>query len=544
MTTYTVTNTNNTGPGSLIEAFTNANANSGSTVNIIISGTFEPQTTLAFLVNMTIINTSGGLVTISGSNSRCVFDLSGTGTIVSISNITITLGRNVLGGGIYITNDNILTIEKCIIDNNTAINSGGGIYQYENSKLTINNSIITSNFNNGIYIGSNSLGSDFNLIVNNCTFSYNYANFGAGIEIQGRGNCLITNSSFIENTADGGPFGLDTGSGIMCQSFGTNRIINCTFYGNHGTAANNAYGTNIYIGCTMSKNTHALTCFEVLSGTTSIGNCVIADNPFPGVPDARVIDGTLISLGNNFIGNASDILSSMKSSDIYGINNNPRNPLLLPLTNNGGPTETMMPQTIPKSGLINNGSVTLVNDYYIYPQLLSNGNPIDQRGYQKIVNSLTDIGSTQSSSVACFSGDSLVMINNINTNIIEYLSAKNIDEKIHQVFDTINNCFIDIERMIISGPVIRFWEISKNLLAENVPFETFHVTGGHNLSIDGKIVKARDIVGAKRIKTASQNTYTICTKYETAILVNGLNVMTWSIDKFTEYARTHNIIFT
>jgi hypothetical protein len=111
----------------------------------------------------------------------------------------------------------------------------------------------------------------------------------------------------------------------------------------------------------------------------TLANTIIAGNTAPTGPD---VGGTVSSLGYNLIGNSSGG-SGFAAADLLDVN-----PLLGPLQNNGGPTETMA--LLPGSLAIGAGSVALAVD--------ANGNPLtaDQRGSARIVNGAVDIGAFES----------------------------------------------------------------------------------------------------------------------------------------------------
>ena len=98
-----------------------------------------------------------------------------------------------------------------------------------------------------------------------------------------------------------------------------------------------------------------------------------------------VIGGTFTSQGHNLIGK-TDGSSGWVGSDLTGTIASPLNPLLAPLGNYGGPTQTMA--LLPGSPAIDAGNNALAVD--------ANGNPLDydQRGtgFPRIVGGTVDIG--------------------------------------------------------------------------------------------------------------------------------------------------------
>lgn len=120
--TLTVTNTNDSGAGSLRDAI--AAANPGDTINFSVTGTITLGSTLTITKDLTISGPSASSLAISGNNTFRVFLLTAT---VAISGITIEYGRsyNDVGGGIV--NTGTLTISDGMFSGNTGYN-GGGIF--------------------------------------------------------------------------------------------------------------------------------------------------------------------------------------------------------------------------------------------------------------------------------------------------------------------------------------------------------------------------------------------------------------------------------
>ncbi|MEH1827382.1 MAG: Calx-beta domain-containing protein [Nostoc sp.] len=336
-TTYIVTNTNDSGAGSLRQAIINANNDPGietiifDTTGIFGDATPDTITLTSGELNVTqaviIQGTGANKLTISGNNTSRVFNSSAS---LSIDGLNITGGNSVNnGGGIYSTSS--VTLSNSIISGNTASTSGGGIYS--SSSVTLSNSIISGNTANsnggGIYSS--------NATISNSTFSSNTANSnGGGIYSS---NATISNSTFSSNTANSNGGGIfsnsiltisnSTISSNTAKTYGggidTNNatVSNSTIFGNTADSDNNGQGDGggIYRA----------------GGTVSISNSIIAGNIDPGNQGADIY-------GSNFNGNAYNLIGKIagKSSGTLGTGTdiiNP-NPGLKPLGDYGGSTQT------------------------------------------------------------------------------------------------------------------------------------------------------------------------------------------------------------
>src|SRR6476620_6384909 len=143
----TITNTNDSGPGSLRQALTDAN--DGDTINFAVTGTIG-LTSGELLVsrNITISGPGATNLGVNANAESRVFHIA-PGRTVAISALTITNGyannQPVLdGGGIY--NDHAtLTVGNCTISNNSAFRDGGGVHNAGAATMTLNDCVITGN---------------------------------------------------------------------------------------------------------------------------------------------------------------------------------------------------------------------------------------------------------------------------------------------------------------------------------------------------------------------------------------------------------------
>ena len=180
-TTIIVSNTNDSGPGSLRQAL--VDANDGDTVDATgISGVIT-LTTAQLLVDksVTIIGAGANILAVDGNATTRIFQI-GQSETVTISDLTIRNGQGSFGGGILNGDAATLTIINSTLSDNSGGFGGGG-------------------FNSGT------------LAIVNSTVSGNIASEGGGIYNSGAGILTITNSTFSGNAASsigGGVFNLGT----------------------------------------------------------------------------------------------------------------------------------------------------------------------------------------------------------------------------------------------------------------------------------------------------------------------------------------------
>ncbi|HQU82790.1 MAG TPA: choice-of-anchor Q domain-containing protein [Pyrinomonadaceae bacterium] len=147
--TITVTNTNDSGGGSLRGAI--AAAAFGDTIDFNLTGcpcTIVLSSELNIANKRLLINGPGASqLAISGNNAVRVFRLSNLGSAVTISGVTITNGftsSTVGGGGIFLERGR-LAIFNSVISGNTTTDSGGGIAFQQDTILSIFDSTISNN---------------------------------------------------------------------------------------------------------------------------------------------------------------------------------------------------------------------------------------------------------------------------------------------------------------------------------------------------------------------------------------------------------------
>jgi len=331
---FVVTNTNDSGAGSLRNAIVEAINNGSGTVTFQegLTGTISLSTPLPDLTSMTIKGPGATRLTIQRSNSvgsqfrifRIAF-----GATVNISGLTISNGNaggatieTGSGGGIF--NNGTLIVDDCNISGNF---SGGGGGVSNRGSLTILNSTIANNTTTGNGGGLENIAGAFTLRIDRSTISNNTANQnGGGIHhVSASSSTLITNTTISTNSAG-------TGGGIANAR--PLVLSNVTITGNTATVRGGGIQSS--------------------SGTLRFNNTIIAGNTSPLGPDCEGIG--FVSEDYNLIGNTNGlVLNGVVAHNLHNVN-----PLLGPLANNGGPTQ--LHQLLNGSSALDAGSSALLTD--------------------------------------------------------------------------------------------------------------------------------------------------------------------------------------
>ena len=249
--TFTVSNTNDAGPGSLRDAIAQANAAPGADAVVVnVTGTIllttgqiridAPLTIVGpGASNLTIDgNANGRIFAISEANAPACPALSGPADgLVTISGMTLRNGsRNVVdSGGGAIVSVKSLTLDSVVIRDSVGKSGGGLIFnaQYPGQALTIINSQFIGNTarpvvpgNTGVFRGGALVAKDncpgarvaASVTIDRSMFSGNaiqpplgFEGFGGGIALELYGPVVIQDSRIVDNHADSSPLSLDAG---------------------------------------------------------------------------------------------------------------------------------------------------------------------------------------------------------------------------------------------------------------------------------------------------------------------------------------------
>ncbi len=293
--------------------------------------------------DLTIVGPGADLLTIDGNSGATidnVFDIFSNATVV-ISGVTMT------DGGYYadftIQNDGNLTITQCSVSGNV---SSGGIKN--NGVMVLDSSTVSEN--NGLFGGG--IENRATLTVTDSTVSNNTGDYasafdgGAGGIYSNDGTLTITNSTISGNLKRNAH---DNGGGIWTNSLTT--ITNSTITNNEGNYLSSSDASGIFAEGSM----------------VTIRSTIIAANVNnPTVPDVVAgFAGGFISGGWNLIGNVGAVTTFNFLGDQKGTGLLPLNPMLDPLGDYGGMTETHRLQT----------TSTAIDKAYSF------GATTDQRGY-------------------------------------------------------------------------------------------------------------------------------------------------------------------
>ena len=421
--TITVTNTNDSGPGSLRQAL--VDANDGDTIDFAVTGTIGLTTgELVVDKSLTISGPGADNLAVNGNANSRVFYV-GPDATVAISELSISNGNATadFGGGIY-NDHSTLTLNNCDLIGNSA-DFGGCIYSAGSpsggATVTLNNS--TCN-NNAAIEGGGIFNVGAEVTLNNCSFNGNSAsNPGGGIYNFGEtGSATVTlnNSTFSGNSAGNN----GTGDGGGCYNDGlagsaTLMIYNCTFSGNStfggsgggianfGASLGNAVlivsnstfsdNSSIVVGGGIYNDGEIGSAILTIENTTFGGN--FADAAGDSIYDEGELGSAPVSFINsifkasnsgNFFNNGGTITSlgyNLSNDDGSGFLTGPgdqinTDPILGPLQDNGGPTFT--------HALLKGSPAIDAGDPNFTPPPF-----YDQRGpgFDRVVNGRIDIGS-------------------------------------------------------------------------------------------------------------------------------------------------------
>jgi hypothetical protein len=385
---FTVTSTDDAGPGTLRQAIDDANGAAGpDTITISATGTITLMGALPAIADSVEINGPGqALLTIDAGGASQVFIANG-GVSATIRDLVATNGLGLMNGG-AIVDGGTLTLTRVTVSNSTASSYGGGIEVAGGAKLDASEITVSGNSGN---ISINGTGGGINvesggtLHLDDSTVSGNSSTDNAGgVRVQGA--ATIRRSTINGNMALGGfAGGIGVTSATEEGGAGSLKLENSTVTDNSATTTGGGMwaGGNVdVVSSTFSSNSAPMGANVAAEGggTTTLLNSIVAA-PLNG-PNCVVSGGTLTSLGHNIDdGSAPGSCGFAASGDQVGVD-----PKLGALVDNGGPTLTRAPAD--DSPAVNHGTAEgLVAS--------ANGRVTDQRGVLRPVGSDADIGAVE-----------------------------------------------------------------------------------------------------------------------------------------------------
>jgi hypothetical protein len=248
--TFTVTNLNDSGAGSLRQAVSDANANAGAdTISFQpgLIGTITLTTgEIVVYDELTIAGPGAEMIAISGNHASGIFTCEAFFGTVAFSDLAL-VDADAFGGAIFL-GDGRLTLTNCTFTGNSGSN-GGAITSYR--ELHATNCTFANNHADASSLSAGRGGAIYGnvMTLTNCVFTANEAREGGAMYMTDDYLATVTNCTFTGNSADSGGaiFNFDSGP----------RLTNCLFNGNQAGSGGGVYnfGSSPKLtNCTFSAN--------------------------------------------------------------------------------------------------------------------------------------------------------------------------------------------------------------------------------------------------------------------------------------------------
>ena len=331
-----VTNTDDSGPGSLWAALLQANSNGETNrIEVTVQGTIAVSSPLPTITSDVVLAGPGSSrLRLSGGETTALLSVAPSGRFV-LEQLTLADGRTADGGG-ALRNQGTAILHQCLLTNNVATNTGGALLNY--GELVLDRCTIVSNRVIGLpgqsLVSTNTAETGFN------------AKGGALCSLQG--SVHMTNCTFWGNTATGGrggdnglgaggAGGAGLGGGVFFTSdtASTNWMVNCTVSANQVMGGEGGLNGSIF-GPPGPDGWGTGGGVVVLTNTVNLFllNSIVAGNQADhALPDGYGL-GPVQSLGGNLVG-VTNGLSGFTGSDLLNTD-----PALGALQANGGPLPT------------------------------------------------------------------------------------------------------------------------------------------------------------------------------------------------------------
>ncbi len=292
--------------------------------------------------------------------------LAGSASSVDLTRVVVRNNTANSGGGIQ--SNGSLVLLDCIIADNSALVGGGGGLNLVVGAADLRNCVISRNtaalFGGGVHSSAVGPAGGYGFRALDCTFRANRA-AGSGGGLSNAGGALLEHCTLSGNTADGSS-AADQGGGGIYNFVRTVELTNATISGNRapfgrgGGILNVTNGVAVLNGVTLAFNSaavgHSLHDGDSASTAFTVVTSTIISHQAPG-PGILSTTGAIASGGFNLDSDGSGALTG--PGDQSGTPFVPIDPLLAPLANNGGPTETHALN--PGSPAIDRGTCTFVD---------------------------------------------------------------------------------------------------------------------------------------------------------------------------------------
>ncbi len=386
--TFTVSNLNDSGAGSLRAAIASANANSGADLNTFGVNGMITLTSGQLNISdpLTILGLGSSKLTVSGNKVGRAFTttIAPSGANIVLYGMTITEGRAGAPSSAIFVNDEALSIDSCVVTDNAMVadmtfpfesRPGGAIYvQSATGSLNVQNSTVSGNgagttsgylpYDDG---GGIAIAAASKVTISVSTFTYNYDDSGGGIFFGFGGSLIEQNSTFDNNNWSAIHFEGAIGAGGFV-------VRNSTIAENYGVGiylnANATIETSVQ-NSTIARNYNA--GIYVLNGKVALESNIAASNNtelfgFDDITRVGTVTAKNCAIGSPQYFTLTDLGGNLPF--------NPHLPIGY-LHENGGPTQTCA--LAPGNPCINKGSNP-------------NGLTTDQHGQNRVWDGHIDIG--------------------------------------------------------------------------------------------------------------------------------------------------------
>jgi hypothetical protein len=294
---------------------------------VIGAGTFNGS----FVVDRSVtINGAGsGLTFLAGDNSFTTFDANAAGGTITASGLTISHAPAATGAGVVVQTGVTFNLSDTVVSGNTS-SSGAGVIV--DGTLNLARANIVNNTSTGNFLGGAGIHvSGGTLNLSDSTVSDNHSTGtsggpGGGVAVTSTSSALsLTNSTISANRAN------TSGGGLAHPDANSVTLTNVTIANNTADADGNGSGD----GGGLDIDT---------STPIRLRNTIVATNstgPVGASPDCATGGGAFLTrLGYVLLRNQSGCALGGAGDDATGFQTG-ADPLLGPLTLNGGTTQTM-----------------------------------------------------------------------------------------------------------------------------------------------------------------------------------------------------------